>query len=712
MKFFFESILYSYSQIFFCNRRWFGIVALLSTFIIPTAGALALGGVIFSNMIALSLKFDKEKIRSGFYGFNGILFGAAISFYFQITPFIIMLMILFIVLTFFLAAVMENYLAIAFNLPGLSLPFIFSLYIFLIFITNYDDISVKQMLFKDTNVLNFLPAAIITYFKSFSLILFQSSVLSGIVLSIALLFFSRVMFVNSIIAFAANYFLVHIIFKSPSDIVLILTSFNSILAAIALGGSLIILSKKSFFLIILSSIFIIILTGFFVKFMSGFYLPVLVLPFNFVVLATLYSLKFRQEQSDLVLLYFKPGSPEENYYYHKNRQSRFNKFKKVFPELPFFGEWFISQGINGGITHKEDWKDAWDFVIVEDNKSEYSNDGSSIKDYYCYNTPVVAPLDGKVVRTFDNIDDNEIGEVNLNKNWGNTIIIEHTDGLYSSLSHLVPGSIKVKIGEDVKKGQVLAKCGNSGRSPHPHLHFQFQQTDKLGDKTLSFPIAHFYEKLNGKYHLKTFDFPNEKGLVRNIEPHETLTKAFKFQLGDEFNINYTLNGKTQTESWEVKVDILNNMYIESNNKSVAFIYPQDKVFYMANFVGNKKCALYFFYILSISVPLGYIENLTWEDNYPIAITTKNIVRYISEFFLLIAQMVTSKSNLKFKPLIDDEDKFVVETSLLNKGFGLFKFYKEEGNGQIIIDREGRINEFFFNMGKKRFAAKIEKLTEE
>lgn len=600
MKYFIESILYSYSQIFFCNRRWFGIVALVSTMIIPIMGLAGLCGVIISNAVALFLKFDKEKIRTGFYGFNGILLGAAVSFYFQITPFLIFLIIIFILLTFFIAAVLENYLAVAFNLPGLSLPFIISLYIFLIFITNFDNVTYKGMVFLQTGYISFLPAIIILYFKSFSLILFQASIFTGIILAFAVLFFSRVMFVNSILAFLINYFLLNLIFKNPSSELLILTSFNSILTAFALGGSLIILSRKSIILVILASLFIIILTGFFSKLLGNYYLPVLVLPFNFVVLSTLYSLKFRQEQSDLVLLYFKPGSPEENYYYHKNRQSRFFKFKKLFPELPFFGEWFVSQGINGKITHKDAWKEAWDFVIKGEDNKEYTNGGILTKDYYCFNTPLVAPLDGKVVRIYENVDDNEIGDVNLKQNWGNTIVIEHDDSLYSSMSHLRSGSIKVKVGDNIKKGQFIARSGNSGRSPLPHLHFQFQKTDKLGDKTLRFPIAHYYEKKNGEYKLKTFDYPSEDALVRNIEPHETLKRAFDFKLDDEFKLKCTMNGKTFKEKWEVKVDIYNNIYIESDQKAVAFIYPQDKVFYMANFVGNKKSAcIIFIYLPSV-----------------------------------------------------------------------------------------------------------------
>ena len=54
-----DSILYSYAQIFFSNRRWFGAVIMAATFIIPQIGAMGLLGVVLSNILAHMLKFDK-----------------------------------------------------------------------------------------------------------------------------------------------------------------------------------------------------------------------------------------------------------------------------------------------------------------------------------------------------------------------------------------------------------------------------------------------------------------------------------------------------------------------------------------------------------------------------------------------------------------------------------------------------------------------------
>ncbi len=705
ITFLLDSTLFAYAQIFFSNRRWFGLAVMLATFITPLFGVASLLGVLICNLLAVVLKFDKEKIQSGFYGFNGILFGSATVYYFNVTNQLLYLVPVFIVITFFISVILEHHLAETFNLPGLSLPFILTVYVFIIFLSNYNNVQSADVTLMQDDLKGYFPEFLSLFFKAMALIIFQPKIIVGIIILITILFFSRVMFLLSIIAFAANYFLFGLIFPEINESLLILTGFNSILTAFALGGSIIIPSRKSLLLVILSVLMVIVMSGFFLKILAPLNLPILVFPFNIIVLSVVYSLKFRKEHSDFVLLYFKPGSPEENYYYHHKQKARFENFKYIFPELPFYGEWYVSQGTNGNITHKSDWQFAFDFIIRDENGLDHSGEGEAAGDYYCYNLPVVAPLDGTVVKIISNVKDNLPGEVNLNKNWGNTVVMSHDYNVFSSVSHLKFDSIKVKEGDKVRKGDLIGNCGNSGRSPIPHLHFQFQYSDRIGDKTLKFPFAYYLLNKGGKQHLKTFDYPEEGSVISNIESSKTLTNAFKFRLGDKYKIKYYLNGVEHTDEWEVKVDIQNQMYIQSGN-SRGDIYVTEKVFYFFSYMGNKKNALYYFYLLSMRVPLCFNENVYWDDVYSVAQLPVGFARYLAEFLLLYKPQIAAKGEFSFSS--DDENKFsIVHSEIEIKGKSIFAFINKLLKGNVYIDSEGRLDSFDITFDNKKLEFKFE-----
>lgn len=71
---------------------------------------------------------------------------------------------------------------------------------------------------------------------------------------------------------------------------------------------------------------------------------------------------------------------------------------------------------------------------------------------------VVAPSDGTVVFA------------GLEGGYGNVLVIDHGYGIKTRYGHLA--SIKVKAGERVKRGDIIAAMGNTGRSTGPHLHYE------------------------------------------------------------------------------------------------------------------------------------------------------------------------------------------------------------------------------------------------
>lgn len=156
--------------------------------------------------------------------------------------------------------------------------------------------------------------------------------------------------------------------------------------------------------------------------------------------------------------------------------------------LPFDDEWYT---VNGGITEKtsHSWevlpqRYAYDFIIVDDEGKSYRGDKKDLHSYYCYGKDILAPADGVVVSIKNEFPDCRImndgqADPDTPDIGGNRIIIKHSSKEYSTICHLMPESVTVKKGQTVKRGDVIAKCGNSGNTSEPHVHFQVQNNPRF-----------------------------------------------------------------------------------------------------------------------------------------------------------------------------------------------------------------------------------------
>ena len=131
---------------------------------------------------------------------------------------------------------------------------------------------------------------------------------------------------------------------------------------------------------------------------------------------------------------------------------------------PFFaGEsWWVSQGNNQGGHTTNLLRYGWDF-----------NWGSGNQDL---GKPVVASRNGRVVVAYG------IGD--YNNGWGNTVVTHSDEGGYERVAHL--SVVFVKVGENVRQGQVLGLMGTTGQSTGVHLHYQHQNSENGNSSAISF----------------------------------------------------------------------------------------------------------------------------------------------------------------------------------------------------------------------------------
>lgn len=138
--------------------------------------------------------------------------------------------------------------------------------------------------------------------------------------------------------------------------------------------------------------------------------------------------------------------------------------------LPFDGIWGVIQGFDSGETHVGYAAYAVDFVPAENlARAIPEARRHRLTDFPCFGQPVLAAADGVVAWARDGAPDRPPRRV-VKGDPGNFVIVEHAVGEFTELRHLQAGSVRVRVGDPVTRGQVVARCGNSGNAKTPHLH--------------------------------------------------------------------------------------------------------------------------------------------------------------------------------------------------------------------------------------------------
>jgi urea transporter len=638
------------------------------SFISPFPAICGLLSVLIALIAADALGFKREQTGNGLLTYSVVLFGLGLGSNFELSNSFGLLLIVGSLLTLFLSVVLNSILNKR-GLPALSLAFIISTSLLIIASKSFNSIGLTQRhvywynqtyAIGGSNLVNFimtienwkLPDYIAGFFRSMSAILFQVNIASGIILSIGLLIYSRIGFILMVYGYlVAMSFGLLMGSAQLNDMNYYNMGTNFMLVAMALGGFYIIPSLRSFlWVLILVPISFLLVTGV-GSIMLKLGVPVFSLPFCITVILFLFVLKLRGQEHKLVITPIQYYSPELNLYRYLNGKDRLMGQHFLATQLPFMGEWMVSQGYDGTVTHKGDWGKAIDFVILDQEMKTYRLPGNLPEHFYCYNKPVLSVADGIVEEIIDHINDNEIGGNNTQQNWGNSIIIKHAEGVYSKLSHLKKQSFVIAKGAYVRKGEILAYCGNSGRSPEPHVHLQFQATPNIGSKTMSYPFSYFIHRDGNDFQLNSFAAPKEGKFVSNLIPNTSLQQAFNFQPGYQLTIKAE---GYETENWEVCSSVYNETYLYCKEKnSYAYFVNNGSVFYFTNFFGSKKSLLYLFYQVAFKVILSSEKALIVQDYFPLNIFGMNGYKWIqdlvSPFYLFMrmryASSVSQDENL-------------------------------------------------------------------
>ena len=165
-----------------------------------------------------------------------------------------------------------------------------------------------------------------------------------------------------------------------------------------------------------------------------------------------------------------------------------------------------------------DWKQV-------QNDASFSGDPRDTRSYYAFAKPVFAVADGQVVSARDGLPDNVPGHfeafhpavpITMETVEGNRIILDLGGGQFAYYMHLEPGSLRVKTGDRVRRGQVLARIGCSGDAREPHLHFEVTTSSKFAvGEGVPYVIDRYRSKSasDGPMELRIHELPLNKSVV-------------------------------------------------------------------------------------------------------------------------------------------------------------------------------------------------------
>lgn len=140
---------------------------------------------------------------------------------------------------------------------------------------------------------------------------------------------------------------------------------------------------------------------------------------------------------------------------------------------------------------------ALDFMRFGDDGRLVQGDSSSNSRWPSYGQAVLAVADGVISGTKDDVVENTPGAGyavpnSLDQAAGNYVILSIGTGTFAVYAHLQPGSLRVKAGDWVAKGQVLGLIGNSGISDAPHLHFHLIDSPSVfGGESIPFVFENY-----------------------------------------------------------------------------------------------------------------------------------------------------------------------------------------------------------------------------
>ena len=632
----------TYAIIFYSTDVRFGWAMLAMSLLVPWVGLAGLAGVVVAACLAWVLQVDRGWIRGGFALFNPLLACSAMVLAGRLGGWapgvIVMLWAAAVVCALLLTIGLQGWIGSRVGLSVQSLPAV--MVVCLLHFTGVGSggqvVAQVASAAGQTDLLG-MPDLLRGFFRAFAAMVFQASDGAGILVYVALVLSSPLGALMATLGYAAGALTLHMLGLPLGATGTAWCGFNFLLAGVALGAGYQVPNRASLLLAVAGGGMTALVAVGLSVWLGWFGLAVGALPYNLVVLGTMAALRLLPRPGGLIGSPWTTLQPEGIARRMQIGALRFPNYYQPAVFLPGAGERVVTQGFDGALTHRGWWRHALDFE-VPGTAGSWNAQGAELRDFGIFETPVYCPVTGTVVAVENQVPDNAVGDNNPQANWGNFVLVRADLGFHVMLAHFLQGSVAVTLGQRVRDGAFLGNCGNSGRSPVPHLHLHVQAGPLPGAATVPFVLKHYIERdsADGQetYHLS--GVPRQDARLRSAVPSAALHACFSGWLPG----CYEFDNGGEREDVVLEFDEAGRFSLQSSRHQERLsLFLAEGVLYADPFEGGPTGVLAAFAILLARVPCIAEPTVVWHDVVaaaPFLHGAKRVFHNILDPFLKVA----------------------------------------------------------------------------
>ena len=604
------------SSVFLCGSWKTGALLCATLLFMPRYFAFAISACLLGSIIAKLLHLPAAMRKDGTLLYNVFLSALAVAWITRGSaleaPAIWGMLAVVTVYTLLLSAALWHWFPLRAGLPPLSVAFVVVFGTLLTFFPLWAaGTTLLDLGLPDEPALPFVVTA---FLRSMGTILFLPNVWAGLAVTVAILVWSRVAMINAIAGYTGGIIIVKLLEACGLQWLGWFAGHNYLLAGMALGAVYFVPSWSSLALAFVAGAVAALHVAAVQHFLRGSGWEYLPLPYLLTIWSMLCCLRLREKSGSLLPSTGIFENPEAAAASLALANARFPHRHETHVLLPTAREVTVTQGFDDKLSHRGDWKHALD-LEVHDASGNACPTGwdDDLSRYYTQGLEVRAPGTGEIIRVIDGVADNAPGGCNFASNWGNHLILRLDYGGIVKLAHFMKNGILVKIGQRVGAGDLLGYCGNSGRSPVPHIHLHNQATNETGAPTTPFCLTNFFTRTAEGVRWNFAGVPKVGDRIAPATVSSTVLGTLAHLAPGVATYRVSSAGAVSYETITTTLDESGRYLFRSGKESLTAVLGLYALQITQSSLSGHSQLLRFLSFAMPTVPFAYQSGMNWED---------------------------------------------------------------------------------------------------